>query len=243
VHCQRPVLVGDAHLGRSSTETERAFLAFLDTVPSLGDGLILTGDLFEFWFAYGRAVPRRGSRVVSALAHLRRSLPILLVGGNHDRWAGSFWEDEFGIEFAPREGRFEWQGRAGVVLHGDGITEAHWSARVLQSLLRHPGTVALYRAVHPDLGMWLVDRLSGYLGDRERTPEEVSASAARQQVWARARLAAEPAISMLVMGHTHRAVVAEMEPGRWYVNPGAWFDGYRFAVAGDCTVTLAQFMP
>jgi len=72
VHCQRLVLVGDAHLGRGSRETERALLAFLDAVPSLGDGLLVTGDLFEFWFSYGRAVPRRGSRVVAALAALRR---------------------------------------------------------------------------------------------------------------------------------------------------------------------------
>ena len=241
MRCQRLVLVGDAHLGRGSPETERAFLAFLDTVPSLGDGLIITGDLFEFWFAYGRAVPRRGSRIVSALAQLRRSVPILLTGGNHDRWAGSFWQDELGIEFAPREGRFEWGGRTGAVLHGDGITETHWSARVLQGVLRHPATVSLYRAIHPDLGLWLVDRLSGYLGDRERTPEEMTASAARQQAWARDRLGREPGLAILLMGHTHRATVIEVEPGRFYVNPGAWFDNYRFAVAGEGTMSLAQF--
>ncbi len=243
MHCQRVVLVGDAHLGRGSSEAEAAFLAFLDTVPSLGDGLVITGDLFEFWFAYTRTVPRRGLRVVGALAALQRRLPILLVGGNHDRWGGDFWETELGIGFAPAVGRFELNGHPAMVVHGDGITESHWSGWVLHRLLRHPGTIALYRALHPDLGLWLVDRLSGYLGDRDRTEAELAASAERQLRWARARLHQEPGVSLLGMGHTHRPVVEQTAPGRLYVNPGAWLDGYRYAVAGAGEATLARFTP
>jgi UDP-2,3-diacylglucosamine hydrolase len=241
VQCQRLVLVGDAHLGRGSPQAEQAFLAFLDTVPRLGDGLLVTGDLFEFWFSYARAVPRRGVRIVAALAQLRRRIPILFAGGNHDRWGGSFWGDELGIEFVPAEGRFDVRGTAGLVVHGDGITETHWSARVLHRILRHEATVSLYRAVHPDLGLWLVDHLSGYLGDRERTPAEISSSALQQEAWARKRLAAEPSLGLIIMGHTHYAAVVEVEPGRFYVNPGAWFDGYRYAVVGDGQVALTQF--
>jgi UDP-2,3-diacylglucosamine hydrolase len=243
VDCQRLVLVGDAHLGRSSQDAERAFLAFLDTVPTLGDGLVITGDLFEFWFAYARAVPRRGARVVAALGHLARAMPILMVGGNHDRWGGNFWREELGIEFAPSEARFVLNGQPAMVVHGDGITETHWSARVLHRLLRHQATIALYGAIHPDLGMWLVDRLSGYLGDRERTPAEIAASAARQEAWARTRLAAEPALGLLAMGHTHSPAAVEMAPGRRYVNPGAWYDGYRFATVTSGGVTLSRFSP
>jgi len=241
VHCQRLVLVGDAHLGRGSSQAEAAFLAFLDAVPRLGDGLVVTGDLFEFWFAYGRAVPRRGMRVVAALAHLRRTLPILFAGGNHDRWGDTFWREQLDLEFTSTEGRFELNGRAAVVVHGDGVTETHWSAAVLQQILRHDATIALYRAIHPDLGLWLVDRLSGWLGDRDRTPAEIAASAARQEAWARARLMAEPSLHLLAMGHTHQPTVVEVEPGRLYVNPGAWFDGYRYAIVSEGTATLAQF--
>lgn len=243
MNCQRLVLVGDAHLGRGSPLAEQAFLAFLDTVPSLGDGLVITGDLFEFWFSYSRVVPRRGARIVAALAHLRRRMPVLLAGGNHDRWGGSFWQEELGIEFAPSEGRFELGGRPGLVIHGDGITESHWSGRVLHRILRHDATVSLYRAVHPDLGLWLVDRLSGYLGDRERTARELSLSAVHQEAWARARLSAEPSLGLLVMGHTHSPAAVEVGPGRFYVNPGAWFDGYRFALVGGDHISLTQFTP
>ncbi len=237
------MLVGDAHLGRGSPETEQALLAFLDAVPSLGDGLVVTGDLFEFWFTYRRAIPREGARIVAALAQLRRRLPILMVGGNHDRWGGNFWQEDLDIDFSGHEARLEVAGRQALVVHGDGITETHWTARVLHRLLRHDATVALYRALHPDLGMWLVDGLSHYLGDRERTVAEVDASAARQERWARGRLASEPALGLLVMGHTHRAAVAQTTGGQTYLNPGAWFDGYRYATFGVAGAALHQFSP
>jgi UDP-2,3-diacylglucosamine hydrolase len=166
-----------------------------------------------------------------------------MVGGNHDRWGGSFWQEQLDIEFAPHEARLTVGGRPALVVHGDGITETHWSARVLHQILRHDATVALYRAVHPDLGIWLVDRLSGYLGDRERNDAEVERSAARQEEWARRRLAAEPELGLLVMGHTHRAAATTVAPGQVYVNPGAWFDGYRYALVDDGQSSLQQFIP
>lgn len=232
--------MGDAHLGRGSPDTERAFLSFLETVPDLGDGLVVTGDLFEFWFSYHRAVPRRNLAVVAGLAALRRRIPILMVGGNHDRWGGHFWQDDFAIEYAATEGRFELAGRPAAVIHGDGITESHWSGRLLHRITSHGATVSLFRAIHPDLGLWLIDRLSGVLGDRPRTEAEIAAASAHQSGWARARLDRERDLSLMVMGHTHRAAVAG-PAGSLYVNPGAWFDGYRFAIADGAGAELRQF--
>ncbi len=241
MNCQQLVLVGDAHLGRESPDTEAALLEFLDAVPGLGDGLLVTGDLFEFWFTWGRAVPRQGLRVASALAGLGRRLPVLLLGGNHDRWGAGFWDDDLGLRFATGEARFTLQGRPALALHGDGLLESHWSAALLGRILRHPATIRMYAALHPDLGLWLVDHVSGVLGDRDRTPEEIATGATRQEAWARARLEAEPDLQLVVMGHTHWPAQLEVGPGRRYVNPGAWFDGYRYAVVTPGAVSLTRF--
>ena len=80
MNCQRLIIVGDAHLGRGTREAAAAFVAFLDTVPTLGDGLLITGDLLEFWFAYSRVVPRRGLAVVAAL--------LIALRGRHLNRAG-----------------------------------------------------------------------------------------------------------------------------------------------------------
>ncbi len=240
VDCQRLVLVGDAHLGRGADASEESLLAFLEAVPGFGDGLVVTGDLFEFWFTYRRAIPREGIRVVTALAELRRRMPILIVGGNHDRWADDFWGD-LRIEFQPTEARFRLGGTPAVVRHGDGITESHWSAGVLRRIIFSPGTAGLFRAIHPDLGFWLVDHLSGVLGDATRDPAVLDRAAARQREWALARLAEDPTLGLMAMGHTHRPAVAEAGAGRLYVNPGSWCDGRRYAVVGEGRATLEVF--
>jgi UDP-2,3-diacylglucosamine hydrolase len=241
VDCQCLVLVGDAHLGRETPATEAAFLAFLDAVPALGDGLLLTGDLFEFWFSYRRVIPRRGVRVMAALAALRRRMPIVMIGGNHDRWGGTFWQDELEIPFYPHEARFRLGGRPALAVHGDGITSLDRPARVLKRITAHPLTIVLFGALHPTLGMALVDRLSGPLGDRPRPQAAVAANMALQRDWARARMTAEPELGLLVMGHTHQPVAETVGPGRYYVNPGAWCDGQRYAIVTGEHAELRQF--
>ncbi len=128
-----------------------------------------------------------------------------------------------------------------LALHGDGVTEVHWQARVMHRLTRHPLTVAAYRLLHPDAGIWLVERLSDGLADSTRDPAVLDAAAIRQREWAEARLAAEPEVHLLVMGHTHRVALSEPFPGRRYLNPGAWIDGRRYAVATPAGVELRQF--
>lgn len=240
VECQRLVLVGDAHLGREPPRTTEAFLAFLDTVPDLGDGLLITGDLFEFWFTYGRAIPRRGAKVMAALAAVRRRLPVLMIGGNHDRWGGDFWP-ELDIEFAPHEARFTLAGKAAATLHGDGITALDRPARVLHRITRHPATIGVFRALHPDFGMWLVDRMSGPLGDRPRPPAAVEANAAGQARWAEEKLARERDVALLVMGHTHQPASRTLDTGQRYLNPGAFCMGYAYALADSQGLQLLSF--
>jgi UDP-2,3-diacylglucosamine hydrolase len=237
------VVVSDAHLGAAPPAVEEALLAFLEAVPTLGDCLLVNGDLFDFWFSYARVVPRRGFHVASALARLRRRLPIVMVGGNHDRWGGDFWERDVGIRFDPRRVTFEIGRRKVAAIHGDGLTEPGLRARLLHRVINHPGTAVVYRAIHPGIGLRLVDYLSPRLGDHTPDPARVTAAAARQVEWAARLLEAERDLGLVVMGHTHRAAVTERAPGRQYLNPGAWFDGFRYAVATETGAELRQFSP
>ena len=101
------VVVSDAHLGVTPPAVEAALLAFLEAVPTLGDCLLINGDLFDFWFSYSRVIPRRGFHVAAALARPARRMPVLMVGGNHDRWGGDFWERDLGSRFHPHRLTFE----------------------------------------------------------------------------------------------------------------------------------------
>lgn len=232
------VVLSDAHLGASPPEVEAALLDFLAQVPTLGDCLLVNGDLFDFWFEYKRVIPRTGFRVAAALAALRRRVPIVMVGGNHDRWGGRFWREDLDIPFHPLETRFTVGSRRVLAIHGDGLTEQHWSATLMFHLTRNPVIVAGFRALHPALGFWLADRLSHSLGNTTREQAILDQAAVRQREWALERLRREPELGCVVMGHTHRPAVVEAEPGRHYVNPGAWLDGLRYAIVTERDIQL-----
>jgi len=237
----RLVIVADAHLGAVPATVERDFLRFLDAAPDLGDGLLVNGDLFDFWFAWRRVIPRAGIRVVSKLAAVAERIPVYLAGGNHDRWGGSFWRQELGIEYSPGELRLPFGARTVLAVHGDGLAEEKRRSLVLHHVTRHPVTRAVFSVIHPDASIWLVDRFSNHLADSTRHPDVLDRAAGRQRAWAEARLRAESELGLLVMGHTHRATSAEVLPGQWYLNPGAWFDGNRYAVATPTSVELRHF--
>lgn len=237
------VILSDAHLGATPPPIEEALLAFLEIVPTLGDALLINGDLFDFWFEYRRVIPRTGFRVAAALAWLRKKIPIIMVGGNHDRWGGDFWREDLDIPFHPVSTRFAIGRREVLAIHGDGLTEQHWSATMMYHLTRNRVIVGAFRAMHPTLGFWLADRMSHGLGNTTHDPQVLDRAGVRQREWAERTLQQSPELGLVVMGHTHRPALIEVAPGRQYLNPGAWLDGFAYAIAGEKGAELRCFEP
>ncbi len=237
------VVVADAHLGAAAPAVTEGFLAFLARVPALGDALLVNGDLFDFWFSYRHVVPREGFAVAAALAQLGRAgIRIAMVGGNHDRWGDDFWQRDAGLAFDRHRLRFGVGRRTVLAVHGDGLTETRRRARLLNRVLASPVAEAAYRLIHPDLAVGLVRRLAPHLGDDPLpAPAILDEAQRRQESWAQAEFARDPALDTIVMGHTHRAAARELAPGKLYLNPGAWFDGFRYAVLRDDGATLHTF--
>jgi len=235
------VVVGDAHLGAAPAGVEEAMLEFLERIPTLGDALLVNGDLFDFWFAWRRAIPRGGFRVASALAQLARKCPVIMTGGNHDRWGDSFWDRDAGVTFGAEGVRFTVGGVPALAVHGDGLAEQHWSAKLMHRITRSRITIGAFRSLPPDFGFWLVDHLSGNLADSTRDAAVLDRAAAAQAAWADARMREEPSLGLLILGHTHRTALREVGANRWYLNPGAWLDGLKYAVANNHSVELKTF--
>jgi UDP-2,3-diacylglucosamine hydrolase len=236
------VVVADAHLGQVPPATRAAFHAFLDAVPSLGDALLINGDLFDFWCEYGAVIPRKHISTIARLEALRaRGVPITFIGGNHDRWGGDFFTRDLGIEYYANAAELDLAGRRAWVAHGDGLTEQVWSAKLLHHVLRHRATVAAFRALHPALGFWLADRLSGVLADSTKDADVLDRAQRAQVAYARALLDRRPELGLVLLAHTHRPALESVAPGRDYCNPGAWLDGFRYAVVTESIVELRQF--
>lgn len=220
----RPYLiVSDIHLGAVPAETERAFRGFLREATRGKSGLLINGDLFDFWFEYRTVIPRIHYRVLAALAEVVDSgVPVSFVGGNHDAWGGAFLRDEVGVTVLDGPLEMEMGGHRALVAHGDGVGGGDLGYRILKRVIRHPATVGAFRILHPDWGSWIANRVSSTEHKAEFSDAAAEGRARYIHRWAIEQLETRPEIDLVVAGHSHVPLVEEVLPGRYYANAGDW---------------------
>jgi UDP-2,3-diacylglucosamine hydrolase len=219
---ERAFFMSDCHLGLEGKPDERErearVIRFLDSLDPRTDELTIVGDLFDFWFGYRHAIPRGGFAVLASLHGLRRAgVPITFVGGNHDFWALPFLRDELGIETVDGILTRPLQGRSFFIAHGDGMGSGDRGYKVLKHVLRSPVAIALYRLIHPDLGIRLATA-SSHMSREHQAPEAYLVERLYREV-------AQPAFAaghdVVVLGHVHLPTLRE-EDGKTMVILGDW---------------------
>jgi UDP-2,3-diacylglucosamine hydrolase len=228
---ERPTVlfISDCHLcaddSADDTQRRRRVLRFLDTVDPARHHLYIVGDLFDFWFIYRSVIPRRGVEVLARLVTLHEAgLPITFVGGNHDFWAIPLLRDDLGIDTA--DGLLErvHQGRRLLIAHGDGLGSGDLGYKLLKRVFRNPLCIALYKLIHPDLGLAIArgaSRLSRARGNRDE----------RSHIDRLHREIARPAFAdghdLAIFGHFHLPELHQ-EPAGTMVVLGDWITHFTF---------------
>jgi len=226
-------ILSDVHLGAVPRETERALLRFLAHVGANAGQLLLPGDLFDFWFEWGKLIPGKHFRVLAALRDVvDAGVPVSMVGGNHDAWGGRFLVEEVGMTYTTGMLRLTLGGRPTLVAHGDGVGVGDIKYRMLKAVIRSRAAIAGFRFLHPEIGLKIADRVSSTEEKVEEDPA-MKGRARYIEAWARGALAAEPELKLVVCGHSHVPVVQEVEPGRYYLNSGDWVRNRSYAVVAD----------
>ena len=235
-------ITSDVHLGAVPERTERSFRRFLEHAGSEAGRLLIPGDLFDFWFEYGDVIPGRHFRVLAALRDLVDSgVPVTLLGGNHDAWGGRFLEEHVGVSFHPGHVRMEIAGQPALLAHGDGLGRGDVKYRALKVMLRSPPAIWAFRALHPELGLRLAERVSSTEAKADDDPGKQGRAAFIEE-WARERLASDPSLGWVVCGHSHLPAILEVEPGRHYLNAGDWITHATYiVVARDGTPELREW--
>lgn len=231
-------VISDIHLGHASPDTERLLLSFLHALPGRASSLLINGDLFEFWFEWKSVVHRSGVRVLAALMDLRDAgVPVTMLAGNHDCWGGDVLRDA-GVDFqlGPWVGNLGgWRAR---VEHGDGLRAAEDRGyRALRRVLRNRLAIRAFGVLHPDLA----SRLAMGSSNASRTYQAKDFGRGLRAV-AEATLAADPALELLVYGHSHVSALERMPSGNVYANAGSWLDAPTFLAVTPERIVLRSWL-
>jgi UDP-2,3-diacylglucosamine hydrolase len=234
--------ISDAHLG-SGADSDRRCRSLADFLDSRRDGLThlyVLGDLFDFWFEYRYAIPRGGFQILRALADLvAQGVPIAYLGGNHDFWCGNYLEREIGVAVHQHPIRVEHQGRRLYLAHGDGIVPGDTGYRILKAVLRHPLSIALYRSIHPDLGIPLAHRVSAV--SRKHTHERSFYVDRFSRFVAGSRFG--EGLDAVIVGHVHDPMHFRDARGRDFLIVGDWIDSFTYVTLREGRFRLERHRP
>src|SRR3989442_633956 len=110
-------------------------------------------------------------------------------------------------------------------------------------MTRYRQTIGWSRSLHPDVGFGIADKRTGRLADNTRDRAVLNRAARAQTQYAKDLLARRPDLELVILGHTHRPALEQFPDGRAYLNPGAWLDGYRYALITRDEIAMRTFAP
>ena len=150
----------DVHLGAGdetfSRRTEQRFVEWLDKVAEDAAAIFLVGDIFDFWFEYGKVAPKGFVRTLGKLASLTdRGIEVYFFAGNHDMWCSDYLERECGVKIIYKPQRMTLAGKELLIAHGDNM---NISGKPLLQLMNWGFRSKVLRkifswCVHPDLAL------------------------------------------------------------------------------------------
>lgn len=227
---ERVFFLSDAHLGAESKEREARreglLHEFLHSLGSRASALYVVGDLFDFWFEYATSIPRRHFHTLCALERVRKAgVPIYYLGGNHDFWLGQFLTQDLGIQVIDGPLTLEAQGRRLWIHHGDGLIGGDLGYRLLKRVLRNRVAIALYRLLHPDLGI----PLAGWVSRVSRHSRDLRQLDGALLVREIARPRFVEGFDGVLVGHFHH-VFEHHESGRDFFVLGDWIERFSYVV-------------
>jgi UDP-2,3-diacylglucosamine hydrolase len=237
----------DQHFGaptaQESFPREQKFVRWLDEVKQDAEAIFLLGDLFDFWFEYKMVVPKGFVRVMGKLAEIRDSgIPIYFFVGNHDLWMNDYFEKELNIPVYHDNKTFTFAEKTFLIGHGDGKGPGDKGYKRMKKVFTNGFSKALFRWLHPDLGV----KLAQYLSVKNKL---ISGDAdvkflGEDNEWlvqyAKRKLETTH-YDYLIFGHRHLPMVIKVGENSDYINLGDWIGYFTYGVFDGEKFKLLKF--
>jgi UDP-2,3-diacylglucosamine hydrolase len=214
----------DAHSKEREQEKKKRLVPFLKMVKEQASHLYIVGDLFDFWFEYRGGYPRKDPEVLASLKEVTDSgVETILLGGNHDWWAGESFINLTGVKVAKSDLVVDHLGNKVFITHGDGLAKKDWVYRLLRKIFRNPVNIFLYGLIPPVIGIPLAKLVSGK--SREYTDNRELSYLKDYEEFAERMI--KSGYDAVVVAHTHGPVLKEMGKGV-YLNCGNWIYSFTY---------------
>jgi UDP-2,3-diacylglucosamine hydrolase len=231
---KRIYFASDFHLGVPTREEslvrEKRVVAWLNECRTDAEEIFLVGDIFDFWFEYRRAVPRGYTRLLGTISELTDAgIPVHWFTGNHDMWIFDYLPSECGICIHREPVVREWNGKRFLIGHGDGLGPGDHGYKLIKKVFANPVCQWLFARLHPNFGIWLAERSSGY--SRKSTGDKDLVFLGEENEWlvtyCREVLTKEH-FDFFVFGHRHLPLSIKLNDRSVYFNLGDWLHHYTY---------------
>ena len=200
----------DVHLGAGdeafARRTEQRFVKWLDKVAEDADAIFLVGDIFDFWFEYGKVIPKGFARTLGKLAELTdRGVKIYFFIGNHDMWSRDYLERECGVKILYKPQRMTLAGKELFIAHGDNMNVGNKPMLKLMNTGFRSRTLRFLFSwlVHPDLALRFGQWWSGKSRKSHNSSNLTPASLGFLIEAAKQTKALSPSVDYVIYGHMH----------------------------------------
>ncbi len=195
--------------------------------------LYILGDLFEFWFEYNIVFPKDYFKTLATLYNLiQEGKTVHYIMGNHEVMIGRFLKN-FGFVVHPEQTTVEIDGKTVYLAHGNKIDRRLWTnlwEKLLTSKINH----ALYRLIHPDIGVFLAQGIA-YLSRKQRRNPNLSKMF---EYHARAIL---KEVDIAILAHSHIPDFKEYPGNKYYLNIGDWVSNFSYGVIDKGKISLKYY--
>jgi len=227
------VFISDAHIRTGKSYRCRMLVKFLEEIrPRLTD-LYILGDLFEIWFEYNLVFPKDYFRLLASLHDiLNEGKSIHYILGNHEITVGNFLGD-FGFTVHRGPTIFQIDGRRVLLAHGHRVDKRPWTT-IWDNLLTSKINHALYRLIHPDIGIRLAQRIA-FLSRKQRPSSGLMNTL---EDYARRQLGD---VDVVILAHSHIPVYKEYPGNKYYINAGDWVKNFSYVIIDGGRISLDYY--
>ncbi|MEN2281538.1 UDP-2,3-diacylglucosamine diphosphatase [Algoriphagus sp. SE2] len=237
----------DFHLGApnasTSKERERKINRWLDSIQDNAAAIFFVGDIFDFWFEYGKVIPKGFIPFISKISQLRdKKIPIYFFTGNHDLWMKDYFTQELGIPVYYDPIELTVGNKKILVGHGDGLGPGDNSYKFLKKVFVHPLSQWLFKWLHPDIGIKIAHAWSGHSRITNIEKDENRFLGDGEWLWTYCKEVEEKKHhDFYIFGHRHLPLELKVGDSSVYYNLGEWVSQYTYLEFDGAEALLKTF--